>query len=95
VGNEVGCGADAITSAAGVEKEGDAGAGDGATGANVAGAAGAGVTAGGAAGAVSSGFFPSAASRSSSWRDEGVDGIPKMPVALDDDPPEGSSDWGD
>ena len=106
-GGAIGAGADAITSAAGVEKEGEANGGAGA-GVNAGpaggakGGAGAGVNAGcagGAAGAdvteVSSGFFVNCANRSSSSFDGGVGAIPNMPVALDGDPPEGSSDWGD
>jgi hypothetical protein len=100
-GGAIGAGADAITSAAGVEKEGLAGAANGGAG-GAKGGAGAGVNAGcagGAAGAdvteVSSGFFVNCANRSSSSLDGGVGAIPNMPVALDGDPPEGSSDWGD
>lgn len=46
-------------------------------------------------GACSAGFLLNCASRSSSSFDGGVEGIPKMPVALDGIPPEGSSDWGE
>lgn len=51
-------------------------------------AAGDGAAAGGAA------CLPSSASRSSSSREGGVGTELKMPVALDGDPPGGSSDWG-
>ena len=100
-GAGVGGGADAITSAAGVEKAGLAGVANGGAGGAKGGAA-TGVNAGcagGAAGAlvteVSSGFLVNCANRSSSSFDGGVGAIPNMPVALDGDPPEGSSDWGD
>jgi hypothetical protein len=46
----------------------------------------------GAAIADSCGPFPSAASRSSSSREDELGAMPKIPVALDGDPPPGSSD---
>jgi hypothetical protein len=58
-------------------------------------ATGAGVATGGAAAAGSAGFLVSCASRSSSSFAGEAEGIPKMPVALDGVPPEGSSDWGE
>jgi hypothetical protein len=50
---------------------------------------------GGAAAAGSCGFFPKAASISSSSCVGELGTLPKIPVALDGDPPPGSSDWGD
>jgi hypothetical protein len=91
-------GACAVAGAKGV-----AGAADGngtGSAANSEGAAGAfRIGAGGAGAGVASGFFPSAASNSSSSREGELGTVPKMPVALDagpgGDPPPGSSDWGD
>ena len=49
----------------------------------------------GVAAAGGAGFPINWASRSSSSFAEGVEAVPKMPVALDGAPPEGSSDWGE
>jgi type IV secretion system protein TrbL len=64
--------------------------GAGATGAGAAGAVGGGATAAG-----SCGLIPRAASRSSSSCVGELGTLPKIPVALEGDPPPGSSDWGD
>jgi hypothetical protein len=50
---------------------------------------------GGAAAAGSGAFLPSAASRSSSSREGVLGTVPKIPVALEADPPPGGSDWGE
>ncbi len=74
--------------------------GGGAAGGATGGAAKTGAGEGGAD--AGSGFLPSAASRSSSSRDEELGTVPKIPVALEigpgvapgGDPPPGESDWG-
>jgi hypothetical protein len=83
----------AITSAEGVEKSGDAGV----TGVDVTcvgPGAGSGTEVDAGVGAAA-GALVNCASRSSSLFAAGAEGIPKMPVALDGEPPEGSSDWGE
>lgn len=92
-GGGAGVGGEAITSAAGVENIGEAGAkAGGAAGAGVK-AGGAGVKAGGAGG-VSSGFLVRAASRSSSSRGGGAETVPKSPVALEEAAPADSFEEG-
>jgi hypothetical protein len=88
-GAGAGVGDGAGAGAAAIGRGGGTGTGAGGWLATGGGAAAAGAGAGGCAACL-----PSSASRSSSSREGSAGPVLKMPVALDGDPPGGSSDWG-